>query len=860
MDETALKFGKQILKQFASFDFIVTPNRRLATFLSRQLVANLPAGQYYSGKILSWNGLLQDYWQAYRDLIQAQMPRRLLSDWQSHFFWQQVIANADCDMPLLDTAETVHLAKQAHALLQQWRYPVENLHGIKADTDLFLHWQAEYQQLLQESQAVDAGQLAESILKALAGTDKLEKRFLLYDFDGLSPEQERFFAELRSLGAHVDQPASPQRAKEITRYTFSNISDEITAIALQAKAILAETPNLNLPLGIVVPQLSEHWRLIRDIFADTFVIGNNLPGYEDEVLPFNISAGRPLHDMPIIFAVWTLFELLQNAVSTQTWSKLCRTPFIAGGISEMAKRAQLELRLRNTQVESLSWDWVLARKDIPEQLSLLLQAAHKFLQTKPKTAKPSEWQAWLLDCLQVWGWPGERNLNSEEYQAVTHFYQLLNELCAFDTVMAQTSLGGVLSQLRTQAKQRMFQGESEGKPIQVLGMLEAAGLQFSHLWITGMSHDVWPQKPSPNPFIPTHVQIAENMPHANAKREYEYAQTMLQRLLSASDTVHLSYAQFDLNSDSQRLPSPLILQFNEKKVSAEVQAEELSSTLQKQNKIIAATEPEGLPVGDDVIRGGVGIFKDQAACPFRAYARYRLKAVAPELPMLGIAPKTKGTLLHTALETIWRQLQTQNVLQALDDKQLNNLCQQHLTKAFAQISPKVCNTQQQLEIRRAMPLLQAWLQIEKARDDFTVQGIELAQEASIAGLPLSLRLDRIDALPDGSFLLIDYKTGDVNSKQWLGLRPDEPQLPLYASLMSAPPSGIAFAVLRRKKVELISLNQENSDWPQQLQDWQQAMHGLALEFQTGRADLAPKYGPKTCQQCDLQLFCRVGEK
>jgi len=88
-------------------------------------------------------------------------------------------------------------------------------------------------------------------------------------------------------------------------------------------------------------------------------------------------------------------------------------------------------------------------------------------------------------------------------------------------------------------------------------MLEAAGQQFSKLWLTGLSHDVWPQKPSPNPFIPTHIQIEQTMPHANAEREYDYAKTMLQRLLTASDAVHISFAQYDLNSDNKRLPSPL---------------------------------------------------------------------------------------------------------------------------------------------------------------------------------------------------------------------------------------------------------------------------------------------------------------
>ncbi len=44
----------------------------------------------------------------------------------------------------------------------------------------------------------------------------------------------------------------------------------------------------------------------------------------------------------------------------------------------------------------------------------------------------------------------------------------------------------------------------------------------------------------------------------------------------------------------------------------------------------------------------------------------------------------------------------------------------------------------------------------------------------------NLRLDRIDRLNDGTFLVIDYKSGDVSPKSWDLPRPDDVQLPLYA--------------------------------------------------------------------------------
>ncbi len=45
-----------------------------------------------------------------------------------------------------------------------------------------------------------------------------------------------------------------------------------------------------------------------------------------------------------------------------------------------------------------------------------------------------------------------------------------------------------------------------------------------------------------------------------------------------------------------------------------------------------------------------------------------------------------------------------------------------------------------------------------------------------------MRIDRIDEMPDGSLAVIDYKTSASvpSPSSWLGDRPSDPQLPLYA--------------------------------------------------------------------------------
>src|SRR5262249_24918724 len=103
---------------------------------------------------------------------------------------------------------------------------------------------------------------------------------------------------------------------------------------------------------------------------------------------------------------------------------------------------------------------------------------------------------------------------------------------------------------------------------------------------------------------------------------------------------------------------------------------------------------------------------------------------------------------------------------------------------------------------RLVRLLYNWMQaIEEKRAPFTVEHQEqLVKEVPVGPLLLSLRADRIDRVDQG-LVLIDYKTGaDSSPSSWLGDRIDQPQLPVYTTLM--PPGDIAavtFATLRPGK-------------------------------------------------------------
>ena len=147
--------------------------------------------------------------------------------------------------------------------------------------------------------------------------------------------------------------------------------------------------------------------------------------------------------------------------------------------------------------------------------------------------------------------------------------------------------------------------------------------------------------------------------------------------------------------------------------------------------------------------------------------------------------------------------------------------------------------------------------------------IEEKRALQAGGLTFSGRIDRMDRLQDGGHALIDYKTGRATKSSWLGERPDEPQLPLYA--VSAPEdiSAVAFATLRAGGMKFSGFSAQEKEipgvqaaksWPGLVATWKKELESLAAGYAGGEARVDPKRGAATCRNCDLQPLCRVHER
>jgi RecB family exonuclease len=174
-----------------------------------------------------------------------------------------------------------------------------------------------------------------------------------------------------------------------------------------------------------------------------------------------------------------------------------------------------------------------------------------------------------------------------------------------------------------------------------------------------------------------------------------------------------------------------------------------------------------------------------------------------------------------------------------------------------------------LEEKRLAKLAREWLEVERQREPFAVVAMEEKRKLSVAGLELNGRIDRMDRLEAGGHALIDYKTGKPTPNEWLGERPDDPQLPLYAVNAREDISAVAFARLRTGEMrymgfsdreELIPSVKPAKDWKALLAGWKKEIESLGAGFASGDARVDPKKLLATCRYCDLQPLCRVYER
>lgn len=866
---------------------VLTPNHRLALALQREF-GDLQAAQgrvlWESADILPWSGFLERIWHEalYADAA-APLPLPLTPP-QAHALWENLLRNSAAGETLLAVADAARLAHEAWQLSTAWRLaPRMDDAALNDDSRAFQEWTPRYERVLQRNGQVDVAQLADRLLPLFVeGRIRPPQTLVVYGFDGFTPQQNEFFAGLQATGCTVLLAEPPAYASHVLRMPCADAEQEILCAATWARARLEAGCSR---IGVVVPDLAARRSAIVRIFSTVMAPDYALPGATPGILPFNLSLGEPLLAYPLANAALLLLELAGRDIEFGRASRVLCSPFIAGGEAERDSRAMLDAELRRRAEPMITLERLQGMVaghggDCP-QLARCLAALAGFRKDRLfGVHPPSTWAQALSEALTVTGFPGERSLDSCEYQTLKKWHDAVATLATLDRVVPRMPYAEALARLRRIAADTLFQPESPEVPIQILGVLEAGGLTFDGLWVMGLSDSNWPPPPRPNPFLPLALQRAAGLPHSTAAGVLAAARRTTAQWCAAAVEVVLSHPVRE--DDRELRPSPLIAQIAETGVG-------IADYPEFRDAIYAARDDERVSddvapaLADGTVTGaGTALIKDQAACPFRAYARHRLHAVAPEAPHAGLDAAERGTLVHRVLAQVWTKLRNSDALAAIGSNDLDALLAAAADVTMERIKrerPTILSGRfAGIEKRRLVGLARAWLEQDRRRGAFSVVAVEDRRVMAIGGLTLNARLDRVDETADGRRIVIDYKTGRAGAGTMLGERPDEPQLPLYLLTAESGATAVTFAQVRAGDMKYVGLARDadllpgikawaGSDhrehhpaWPDLVAAWQTDLERIAGQFAAGAAAVNPKKHPDTCRLCDQQSFCRIRER
>ncbi len=884
------------LRQLVSFlergGTIVTATRRLRRFVLEcyadmkqdkdQLVWPTPS-------VLFWEDWLSQGWRDIEaDKAMHNELSMLLNEDQELWLWEMIIRDnleQQPDLGLLQLPATAKSVRNAWHLLQSWNLDLADLgQDLNQDTEAFRIWAREFSIRTRERAWLSRSELGAQIGGAVNATGWCADTGVKWlGFDTLTPSQQGLRQKLNENGIQVEFVSEMEAAGTACYQSCRDPSHEIESAARWVRALLEHGERE--PIGVVFLDLGPVRDQVEHIFHKILHPEQGVGSDPAQDRTFHLSLGQRLAQIPVVAHALLVLGCLSEARPYSDISDLIHSPFIRGGMSEYPARGQLDIRLRRSGLERIRLDGLkpllTARRQECPMFCECLDRVQDLAADRSQLRSPAAWADLFASWLHAIGWPGDRVPNSTEYQAIEAWRDSLARFAGLAVVTKELRLHEALRVLTRLVSERIFQPLTSPAQVQIMGIMEAGGMEFAHLWLAGMSDEQWPPAPRPNPFLPHALQRRHEMPGASAKHTLEYAAIVTRRLLSSAARIVISYP---LQRGEQPLKlSPLFAHAPEAAPGV-IPVSEFNGYSRQLNRQRPVLEhlldrygPRLSPA--QALSGGVSVIRDQAACPFRAFIRHRLRAESlPEMEP-GLSAAERGSIVHQCLARIWRRLGEQSRLLRASPEELSALITAEVSAVLSKLvvadNARFRREFVNLERRRLVALIEEWLEIERSRAPFQVIASEQETTFTAVGVEFLLRADRVDRCEDGSIIVIDYKTGrNTSLDQWFDDRPGDPQLPVYLLSVQEPVNAIAFAQVRRGQCALKGLGavavapgiqafvdssyNDGCDWDGQQRRWRTVIEQLVTAIGDGEAAVDPK-SPNECQYCDVSAVCRVFE-
>ncbi|HXC53369.1 MAG TPA: PD-(D/E)XK nuclease family protein [Candidatus Limnocylindrales bacterium] len=891
--------------------WIVTPTRRLARALTLRVAELRAAAGREVGDAASIDSV--DDWMRRLGLqllahraASGRPARVLLSPQAERLAWEKIIFRMPGDLPreLLDVSALAGTAATAWERCCLWGEPSWS-DPMTQDAEAFRDWLPAFRAWLDERDFVTAAELPALIADAIEHDDlgaPLPAILVAPAFEKHEPALARIVAALGARGIQIrdriTQPARAAAAAQVWR--AATPASELRTVAARIRERLIADPNLR--VAVLTPDPSAYGARLERIFEEELDAPGMLTIGAVSRRRFDYAEAPKLADYPLVAGALELLALPSHGVDFGAASRILlgefpRTVSAAGagapidnGADDRIRRGTIEARLRRERAAALRLAFsetslaTALRKGGLERRARALETISRRLEAdNGKRRSPSGWRSEWIDRLEMCDWPGPLR-GDVEGLVFRRWRDAMDAFAMLEFVEQSMDASEALRRLREICEQTPVQPASEHHSVQVMNLLDAAGLDFDVVYAIGMTASVFPAAPRPNPLLPVRWQrVQPGMPRVSVEAERELADRVWQRVLRSAGEVHASYASAG-DSGEDNVASACI-------AGLEPMDAGRSEGVAWWAAASAALEPRPAekPVAPLVRSGGASILRHQSDCPFRAFAAVRLGA--EPLDAIGPQPNAsqRGTLVHAALAAAYRLIPTSDDLKGLGNGNIDELARD-VARETVDGAGDVFDDAPDLAASARMwlaELVASWMRHERddRRGPWAVESLEADFTGTFppdAETPLTFhyRPDRIDRVEDGALVIIDFKTsGSAKTPSaWNGDRPAEPQLPLYLALRMAAGysvDGIAFGNLSARDACVLAgagarefsdkfapptrkKLRTRADYDTAVSAYLAATSELAHAYLRGDAGVDPRKSA-VCTLCRGHALCRVGE-
>ena len=336
-----------LLQPISSGALIITANNRLANKVRQawgqyQLENNKTCWQ--QPEVFALETWIQNDWQELCDRgYSAAANKIIVTPQQEQYLWEAAIGDDNERPDDLTISTSARHSMQAYRIVQQWQISDDTL---AAEATLLLRWITLFRKRLAQHQAMTFSDCADELTAAYK-TQSLSahKKIVLVGFQTLPPIYQSL---LESAGKETESLQSLEPTEHCVRTSLHDESQELLAAAKWARQRLHQTPKGR--IGVVIPDLTRLRPVVDRIFREQLQENYRAINGAIGVPPFNISAGTPLADTPVIHCALLLLSLNRKQLPLADYCQLLNSPFwgdsFRGEQQQLELRAKTEIRLR----------------------------------------------------------------------------------------------------------------------------------------------------------------------------------------------------------------------------------------------------------------------------------------------------------------------------------------------------------------------------------------------------------------------------------------------------------------------------------------------------------------------------------